>query len=198
MTVETPPLSDQTTFPPPPLSKLDIQAMRQADSSVCFNHTGNAPDSRHYLTPASRGVGKIRCHKAVRNPGPFDDRDREYVIPCISTVSDYADYSEDYRPQEYKASSMEHHPQNVHGPWPTVCAFVRPGDMLELHWCAKNNNAHSDRAELYADRMELRIERPSKNGAGCKRYVFILDNSINPGDTARMVQPRCGRPKRQE
>ncbi len=182
------PVTAETLAESATLTKLDLAAMRQADSSVSFNHLGKRDDSPQYASPGANGVGRIRCCKKVANPGPYDDSDREYTIDCESTVSDYDSYDANYKPGNYKAFALDHFPQNVHGPWPAVCAFVRVGDILSLHWVACNNNAHSKKAGLYVDRVELRVERTTRGGMK-KRFTFILDHRVNPGDSARMVQP---------
>jgi hypothetical protein len=152
------------------LSKMDVTAMRQCNT-VSF----------HRL---SSGDAVVRCNKRIERKSPFDDDERQHEIPAASSMRLYGpDHGE---PSQYRGFSMLHSCL-VDECWHSVCAFIKPGDALNLHFIG-DSNTYCTKSGLHIDKFQLEILRPLKNGA-FNRYGFVLDVSVCPDNSARMVQP---------
>lgn len=161
------------------VSKQDIRAMKQADR-VCFDH-------RH----ADGGVGQIRCIKVIRNPGPFDDRDKTYTIPCESRVVAYSlgDDGLEHVSDRVTCFEMFHSTGADYYPWTAVCALVREGDTLRLKWVADSCNGYMKEANktsaqvIHHDTLTLQIVRD-----GSVIYSLPLASGHCPNNSARMIR----------
>ena len=162
------------------LSSLDVKAMKQADR-VCFDH-GRSTEKR----------GKIRCIREVRNPGPFDDRDKTYAISVESSVFAY-DPKDDGRGRHVCDSvncfELLHSVSPDSSVWTAVCALVRPGDVLRLHWVADSCNGYMkdvNRAAsqiLHYDTLSLQVKR-----GDAVIYTLPIAASHCPNNSARMIR----------
>jgi hypothetical protein len=163
-----------TATAPIPLTRLDLAALRDADT-VSFHHN-----------PADGGT--IRASKRVKNVGPFDERERRYEFAVGSSFSGRHSNLE-----TCSCFSMEHGARYSEE-WRTVVTFLKAGDELTLHWSpdggktgyleravvAKEGPGHG--MELHADLLYLKVRRKGK------RFGFFLDASVCPDNTARMIR----------
>lgn len=164
------------------LSKNDIKALKQADRVALFHLR---------TTDFRKGEGLVRCIKDISNPGPFGPREKEHEVPVVSFISSVAE------PATVKAFELIHVSQ-YNQEWQTIVGLLRAGDEIELHWSADNfANGYVEAADvvrdcgagghvgkqLHADALHLKVCRNGK-----QKYSFLLEVSICPNNTARMIQ----------
>lgn len=163
------------------LTADDVKALRAADSVTFF-----------YKPNADR-AGEIVCRKTVRNADPFGERERRWTVTTGSEFRgkhaggapigpDTATCCESVTSAQYDEV------------WQTVAAMLKAGDELSLRWGADGfRNGYLESAvirpgehcageSLHVDSLEIVIRR---NG---KTLVFLLDVSVCPNNTARMVR----------
>lgn len=156
------------------LSSLDIKAMKQADR-WCFGYHA--------------GESFIRCIKEVPNPGPFDERDREYRIPCeVSFCGLSRNDADGGMPVRCFSMTYNYSHSIESNGMLAVLLLVRLGDTLRLHWTCDNSNGYlrdaSCRGErLYRDELSVVIRRKGKSL--CAVHV---DTSLCPNNSARMMR----------
>lgn len=157
------------------LTVNDIKALKQADR-ISFHHVG--------------GKAWICCTKEMRNVGPFDDRTRDYRIECVSTFNKN-------KPENPRCFAMVYSSQ-WNEEWETIRVFLHKGDVLSLHWDRDGNRSGyvarskiTEKAEygdggygmeLHVDTLYLKIKR------GEKKFSFLLEMSVCPDNSARMIQ----------
>lgn len=157
------------------LTAMDLKAIKLADR-ISFHSVD--------------GKSWICCTKELRNVGPFDDRTRDYKIETTSTFNKN-------KPENPRCFEMLYSGQ-WNEEWATIRAFLRKGDVLSLHWDQDGHrNGYTKRAritehdehgspglgmELHVDTLYLKIKR------AYKRYSFLLEVSICPDNSARMIQ----------
>lgn len=156
------------------LSLLDIKALKQADR-WCF-------DYRH-------GESFIRCVKEVTNPGPFDDRDKEYRIPCeVSFCGLCRNDADGVMPRNCFSMTYNFQHSIESNGMLAVLLLLRKGDTLRLHWTCDNSNGyladvakHGER--LYRDELAVVIRRNGKS-----LCAVHIDTSLCPNNSARMIR----------
>jgi len=151
----------------PGIEAADLRALRTADA-VSFRFADGA-----YTITARRDREKTQ-----------DGFDQTIVIPCSGRVIDYGDKNWGKTDNEYR-----HCHECILTPafdevWQTSLGFIKPGDMLALHWVV-SQNGHTQDHGLYADTLKLVIDRPGK---ASKRYTFIIRTQVCPDNTARMIR----------
>lgn len=172
------------------LSKLDVQALRQADS-VSFHYWEET-------SPEVRSVSVIRANKEVpeEKRGPFGDREVSRSVYC--DVS-FARLSEE-RPTKCFAMIMC---AKYRDTWQTVVGLLKAGDALSLRWCPDHGtNGYCKAARISGDASAP--EHAGVNGAVCmsihvdelylvvrrgkKTLTFLIEVSTCPDNTARMCR----------
>lgn len=152
------------------LTKLDIRAMRDADSVSFHYHAGES---------------HVSCSKRVKDAGPFDERERRYDIICTSDVTVYRD---DNREDRHAAACFAMiHSSQYSEEWQTLVSCLKPGDVLSMRWVAADNNGYLKSAageKLYHDRLYVKVKRDTR------RLSFHVDDSVCPNNSARMVRER--------
>lgn len=204
---------EQTPAPAPTphaLTAQDIKALRQADS-VCFFHFAKRPrvgDNPAVCRPSLPGV--IAASKRVRDPGPFDEREKTHRIEGLtSRVTIHED------PRPWGDRNYQHCFAMIHGAqhsleWQTVAGFLKAGDIVELVWVGADDNGylrsavttdtkrdgeasdfgvHNVGCRLYHDKLYLTVRRRSGGKAAEKRYQFWVNDNISPDNSARMIRP---------
>ena len=180
------------------ISADDVKAMRTA--TVTVEATGISADDVKAMRTAdtisfhfNRSEGStIRATKRVKNPGPFGDRERQHEIKCGTHFM--GKHESGLRVATDNASCFEMIMSAEHSEhWQTVAGFLKAGDILRLHWYADamsngyvedsvTNNEVARGYRLHADALYLKVTR------GEKRYAFLLDVSVCPSNTARMIR----------
>lgn len=182
MTTETQVLETIThetvTAPAQGLTADDVKAMRTADS-VSFHFTRSEGST-------------IRATKRVKKPGPFDDRERHHEVQTGTSFNGF--HESGLRVATDNAICFEMIMSAEYCEvWQTVVAFLKPGDVLRLNWYADAMTSGyvkesvttvegSRGCNLHADALYLRVQR------GEKRFAFLLDVSVCPSNTARMIR----------
>lgn len=160
------------------LTKADINAMRSADSSVCFDFLKGT--SNEYGT----GVGRIRCYAKAKMPKGFESGsvpDAEYFIQCEGKIRVFKidrnaiDWSQ--------VSAYEHffvykYDRDVLS---TFFDFLKPDDDLYLEFMANSSNCLKE-ANLHLDQLTAIVVR------GSKEYKFLLKVKVSSNSCARMIQ----------
>ncbi len=168
------------------LCKEDLKAMRLADS-VSFHYNGEAEGS------------KIHCSKRVRDVGPYDDREKHWDVIVQSTFGTVSMCS-DHGKKPSSCFEMMFGTQ-FHQEWQTVVSCLKVGDELTLHWVADGQSTGyskrcritetNDNGESYSPGMGMAIHADClylKVKRGEKRLSFLLDVSLCPDNSARMIR----------
>jgi hypothetical protein len=156
------------------LTREDLAALRKCDT-VSF-HT-------------FQGKAYVNACKRVKDPGPFDPREREWRVECGAAVTCYAD--ED-RPSTERLKAARcfamHHACSCNQEWRTlVDHLLRVGDVPTLDWVAGNDNGYlrgtrDGGQRLHHDQLFLLVKRKGRT-----LRVWLAD-SICADNTARMVK----------
>ncbi len=120
-----------------------------------------------------------------------DDRLIKENTTSVAVRSEIQTYSADYNNELDRAFTMIHG-SSYSSHWQTVVQFVKKDDVLRLRWGANGQqNQYAKEAEvksdsghykgLNVDTLTLIVSR------GEKEYSFLLDVSICPTNTARMI-----------
>ena len=164
------------------LTKEEVQALRKATDSVCFDFI---PDS---------GISRIRANSKV---GTGEGSTRTVFVEVDSFIR-YQDKNFKDQPV-VRCYEMEHFPQMAE--WQTIAGSLRAGDVIQLDWresgngylegCRCNVTTESGyvaaRDEpIYWDRLFLRVQRPLKRRT--KELVFHVGDSICPNNSAKMIR----------
>lgn len=161
------------------LTAQDIKALKTADR-VTFSYSRTSDDHG------------IRAIKQVKNPGPFEDGEREHPIPTQHQFSGYGHQigSERNNDTPRRCFTLQYH-YDCH--LRSIISILKPGDELTLHWLADAGQngyvrgarttaaGHVD-APLHADRLDIIIHRKNT------RLHFVIDTSICPDNDARMIR----------
>lgn len=152
----------------PVLDKDDVKAIRNADT-ICFRY--------------ANGTATVECIKKDRDE--FGEKERRRDITVLGTV--FNGYDEDMgraRGQSFTSAFVHFGSAQYHEGWRTIAQMLRTGDQLRLEFRTDDaTNGYVKDAKLHADLLYLRVERAGK------RMFFLLDVSVCPDNTARMVQP---------
>lgn len=156
------------------LNKDDVAALRKA-GQVSFHY--HVDKGAHICASKERGIGTT------------SESRWQVSIPVDNRATLYTEDGSSYRHELESAFEMVSSAQH-HETWMTIARLIKANDTLKLHWIAggKSNGNTKDRG-LHADELVLIVER------GGNLMHFIVDVSINPGNTARMVKIR---PKKEE
>ncbi len=143
------------------------------------------------------GKGRIRCIKRIKNPGPFDEHDKEHAFDCESVVHYYkGDNRANNEPTIYNCFASISRYTFEANCVDTIGEFCKPGDVVSIKWIGNNGNQYtrenqaSSAVTLYADEVELIVKRTNKRG-DCKRFAFNIDRSVCPDNSARMIRTGC-------
>jgi hypothetical protein len=145
---------------------------------------------------AGREMGEITCRKRIRNPGPFEDKEKEYTIPVLCTFGGQHADGTHLSPENTTAHDSILTAQ-MSEEWQTIVSLLKPDDKITLNWWAAGaSNGYLQRSEvkeghgmgekLYADILTMRIHR----GEITNKLVFRINESICPDNTARMIRHR--------
>ncbi len=154
-----------------PLDRLTLKALRTA-KMVSFNHTptaasirvtGPPTDNLSSVTRLEGPVTEISVDSLVRSCKGDNNAELMKVAYCHELM--WVDCGE---------TGMQ---------WRTITTFLKPGDVLSLHWGRDyNTNLNMERHELHGDRLALHVKR------GDKKFGFILNSQCSPNNTARMIK----------
>lgn len=171
-----------------PLSADMIAAMRLADS-VSLHHTpADGGEIRLYLDR----FGESRIYTArEQRLFPQTDigaSDRATILPVSASLSGYGEslgsggWNLESAPDAvafHMISSAQFQSE-----WRTVCALVKPLDVVGLVWTADNNTEIIRDAGLHCDEVRLTIDRGGKKRA----LSFLLAATTGRDNTARMIR----------
>lgn len=156
------------------LTREDVKHLRRADD-LCF-------DWRSTPEPSAG----IRVIERAATTGYAEDA--TYNIRCGLRVTDYNVDHTGLDSDRACAFEMQH-AIRFNETTRTFVEFVRPGDVLELHWAADIYGPTSSirQAGLHADQLDIRIHR------GNRSYTFIIAVRMGADDTARMIRSKLTR-----
>jgi hypothetical protein len=154
------------------LTKEEVQALRKATDSVCFDYN---PD---------QGLSRIRANSKV---GTGEGSTRTVYIEVDSFIRYQAKAFEGQ--PVYRCYEMIHFPQMAE--WQTIAGSLRAGDVIKLDWRESGNGyLEGSRCNLnskdgyvvardepiYWDRLFLRVQRPLKRST--KELVCQDDQEV--------------------
>ena len=154
-----------------PISKVDIQALRKADTLV-FHHLRKDRQNGH--------PGCIRALKKIKaGTGVFTIEDTaEHEIGVHSYIRNYGPkYNED----------LIHAAVVLNASWltsigTTLKRIIRAGDSIEIEWLRNNVTTNHEDAGLVCDEARLHILR------GKQRYVYVINSQVGKNNSARMIR----------
>lgn len=159
------------------LTRIDLAALLKADRMVVHYNGGNITESRIYAVK----------EKKPSETDPFAaDVTYNLNIPIDVTGYGYNGSLSSYLTPEQKlrikafATTSFYHGQCTEES--TIIRMLRPGDEVRLEFRANCNNGHLDKNGLHHDKLFLHVNR------GKNRFTFLLDDSIGPDNTARMIK----------
>ena len=162
-----------TAIEPGTLTKDDVKALRTCERAV-------------FSTAAGEMTGTIACRRDNPNPGPFGDAEREHIIATDAHGTYYNNDdtfgSVPLHTTGRRAWSLQYNYEHTPTTFGTLAALVRTGDRLTLRWIAGGGNEYEKRAQLYRDSLSVEVRR------GTKTLVFLIDVSVCPDNTARMIR----------
>ena len=159
------------------LTRIDIAALLKADRMVVHYNGGNVTESRIYAVKQKR----------PSETDPFaTDVTYNLSIPIDITGYGYnglhSTYLEPEQKLKIKAFAMTNFYHGQCTEESTIIRMLRAGDDVRLEFCASCNNGHLDQNGLHHDKLFLHVNR------GRNRFTFLLDDSIGPDNSARMIK----------
>jgi hypothetical protein len=164
------------------LTKDDIAALRAADSAICFSFVRGSAEAF-----GGAGCGSIMASARVTPPKGFtgsSPADAQYTISCRARITLYEDAPKDAQAWSYVSAFVYcpvYRHEGSNSPLTTWIDFLRVGDVVSLNFAA-NTNGYGRNAGLYMDQLTAHVKR------GKKTYAFLLEVSVCPNNTARMIQ----------
>jgi len=154
------------------LSKMDVQAIRQCDK-ICLFH--------------ENGVGQVKLIKELKDYGPFDEREKSYMIDVSSRVHKWDDSIKHNVTASATCHELIYNWSASPSTWDAVQAICREGDELRLEWQADAVNGYfreaASRTPIHYDTLDLLIYRKGTYIASVR-----LSDSHCPDNTARMIR----------
>jgi len=125
-------------------------------------------------------------HKRVNLVNPADDEVRTQ-IDVESVVRSTRTHLDENRPESLAKARCHEliwvDCGEVGTQWRTITAFLKPGDMLKLHWGRDyDTNGNMDEHKLHGDRLSLHITR------GEKKFCFVISSGCQYDNSARMIK----------
>jgi hypothetical protein len=150
-----------------PLSRLDIAALRKADSVVfrqSFDRTGEI-------------VAIKEPTQTQRERDPFAQEVR-HRIAVGSHVHTYG------RESGARHSAFEMIQNADYAPaWTTIAGLLRVGDIVSLSWLRGNQTESLNGAGMVRDELRLAVKRGERG-----RFVFLVSVRVGPDNSARMTK----------
>lgn len=161
-----------------PLTKDQVKALRAANDAIILRHF----EQEEYVG-AIDAVIKTTLHGQ-----PVEARVTMAVNSCITNYEDGrasdAPLPEDELAQlKLRADYMIHYPDSDRGPWKTIAAQLKEGDVIQLEWVRGNHNQTTRESGLAVDELRLQIIRNHRNGPR-----FLIGYAIGQKNCARMVR----------
>jgi len=145
------------------LTKQDINALRKADD-VCFYYNQK---EGNYLIAIKEATRK------EKENNPFI-RDCQFKINLDTEINP--------KPKPMKAFASAYS-ETFKG----IAEFLKPNDQIKLEWYKDAlTNQYLIEQNLHGDALYLRVER--ERGKSIKFFKFLIDTSICPDNTARMIK----------
>ncbi len=170
--------TDNGEMVPGKLSKVDVKALRQADS-VSFHFT----DGKH----------QIVARKTIENPGPFDDKQKTYSIDVLGDVVVYDKDGNRDRESPATCYASVYQWKYDTSVWKTIASILKHGDVITLEWFAGSVNDYMrevrggvDVGPIHNDELYLIVRQVGKN----KKHPlkFLVETRVSPANSARMVR----------
>lgn len=181
-----------TTVAAETLTAEDIKALRLA-RSVSF-HVFTRDGERVSFIRASferrRDVFTAAEQRLFPGVSEYRPEERDREIPVLEDIRGYERDGSVKYDERATAFSMIHAAQ-FDRDWQTIVGLLRPGDELTLTFTASNNSENMRRVGYHRDELRLEVKRGRREiagGRGQKRLSFLLDVSVGPNDSARMVR----------
>ena len=176
--------TDQPTTHADPVGLLyisDVQALRGADA-VSFHTTGDGVARIHAcLSSAAFGQPRIYTARQQRLLPDADHRDRRRRIEVAADIAGFdaqRRWHEHHLPGATALTIID--AAQLDEVWRSVATFLRPGDMLRLHWRADSPTDALSDPDLHRDELCIAVTR------GARRWMFLLDVQVRP-DPVRMI-----------
>jgi hypothetical protein len=169
-----------------PLIPQDVDALRKADVVVFRHYKGVATieaSLRGRLDPRVYTASEQRLFPEV------DSWERKRTIPVDGLIT----YYDNDETCSRRTAGPEGHAVSVLGSanytrtWTTIANLLKPGDVLSLHFNGdRYANKYSRDAGVHIDGLNLDVQR------GKTEMSFVIDVSVCPANSARMVKPHGG------
>jgi hypothetical protein len=163
------------------LTKLDINAMQNADSSVCFDLIGGS------VNEFGTGRGRIRCYAKTKPPKGFEfssPSEAEYFIECEGKIRHFRqdlNKVESSQISAYSYFSVYGKNSNSVSVIASFLRFLKPNDDLYLEFVADSSIVLTE-AGLHTDRLYAIVIR------GNNSFKFLLDFNVSPNNSSRMIK----------
>lgn len=151
------------------ITREELKALRAADD-VILRHRHERTTLEAYRRTGSKPLDPVGgCYLAVEVGAEFSQYGPDKVEDPVGRASCFGSVG------NWEDSSVR-----------AALAFVRPGDRLRLLWIRDNGNEPVRNAGLVHDEVKLVVLRDMAKRT--ERYVFPLEDSITPNNSARLFR----------
>jgi hypothetical protein len=163
-----------------PLTAADITALRTADyvSFHQYDGIGKIVANAH-----GRGEQRIYTAREQKLFPTASHLDRSRVMVVDSAMHGYTSDDEYFGGRKDGRAYASVSTPSMSDHWQTLVSLLRAGDVLTLRWSASNNTDNHKSVGFHADELRVLVRR------GDKVLTFLVDYSVGPYNSARMIQP---------
>ena len=166
------------------LTKTDLAALRTADR-LLFRTKFHLSDSGLYAVPLE---SFIQCSKQIKNPDPFEDDTRHYLIPVTGSIQCGQGWTSRRRTHRFCATvASSYITGRWNDEWETITSALRAGDILHLSWYAHADSEAMEERGIINDLLSLHATRTSLKGK-ITRLAWRIDHHVTDLQSNRMIR----------
>jgi len=168
----------------PGITKLDIAALRNADS-VTFHHFDGRSLIRAHIRwiRDSTPVYTAAQQRMYPSPDQHNGRERSREIATDAKLHGYkADGCDAWHGGDSPKASAFHMEFSMTAELRTIAELLHADDILTLEWTANNDNENNKSVGWHRDELRLIVRR------GARVMTFLIDVYVGPDNSARMIR----------